>query len=78
MGGPGHSAYPLIGDAINVESRLQGEAPVGGVLIGEETGRQLPPSAIVAPRHGLRVKGTRAAVDAFVLRSLPHVSSRAR
>jgi adenylate cyclase len=37
IGGEGHVAYPLVGDTINTGSRLEGVAPVGGVLIGAET-----------------------------------------
>ena len=43
LGGPGRVAYEVIGDTINVGSRLESEAPVGGVLIGSETFRRLPP-----------------------------------
>ena len=42
MGGQGFVAYVVVGDTVNTGSRLEGEAPVDGVLIGEETYRQLP------------------------------------
>jgi len=71
LGGPGHVAYEVIGDTINVGSRLESEAPVGGVLVGSETFRQLPPHSIVEARPGLRVKGKQAPVDAYVVHSVP-------
>src|SRR5262249_107331 len=37
IGGQGHVAYPLVGDTVNTGARLEGLAPPGGVLIGEET-----------------------------------------
>ena len=37
VGSHGHVAYPSVGDTVNVGSRLEGLAPAGGVLIGEET-----------------------------------------
>src|SRR5207248_7932053 len=63
IGGEGHLAYPLVGDTINTGSRLEGLAPVGGVLIGTGTYERLPDGAVVEPRAGLRVKGKDEAVD---------------
>ena len=71
MGGRGHVAYSVLGDCVNVGARLEAHAPVGGVLIGAETYRRLPDGAAAEPMPGLRVKGKDAAVDAFVLLSLP-------
>lgn len=71
IGGYGHVAYPLVGDTINTGSRLESLAPIGGVLIGEETYEQLPDGTLVEPRVGLRVKGKDTLVDAYVLLGLP-------
>jgi class 3 adenylate cyclase len=71
IGGDGYVAYPLVGDTINTGARLEGLAPVGGVLIGAETYGQLPDGAVVEPRAGLRVKGKDDAVDAYALLALP-------
>jgi adenylate cyclase len=71
IGGEGHVAYPAVGDTINTGARLEGLAPVGGVLIGAETFERLPDGAVVEPRAGLRVKGKDVAVDAYVLHALP-------
>jgi adenylate cyclase len=69
IGGAGHLSYPLVGDTINMGSRLEGLAPVGGVLIGAETFEQLPDGAVVEVR--LQVKGKDEAVDAYVLNACP-------
>ena len=71
LGGPGYVVYAVVGDTINVGARLETEAPVGGVLIGAETYRQLPPHADVEAWPGLEVKGKRAAVDAYLLTAIP-------
>jgi adenylate cyclase len=71
IGGQGHLAYPLVGDTINMGSRLEGLAPVGGVLIGAETYEQLPAGVVVEARSGLQVKGRDEAVDAYVLHACP-------
>jgi class 3 adenylate cyclase len=70
MGGHGHVAYTLVGDTINTGSRLEGQAPVGGVLIGAETYRLLPDGVVVESVPGLRVKGKDSVIEAYVLRSL--------
>jgi class 3 adenylate cyclase len=71
MGGQGYLVYAVVGDTINVGSRLEGAAPVGGVLIGAETYRRLPSQAIVESRPGLAFKGKQTPVDAYVLYSVP-------
>jgi adenylate cyclase len=71
MGGHGFVAYAVVGDTVNTGARLEGQAPVGGVLIGEGTQRLLPDGAVTTPVPGLRVKGKDAAIDAFVLEALP-------
>jgi adenylate cyclase len=71
VGGQGHVAYPLLGDAVNTGSRLEGLAPPGGVLIGSETYDQLPSGTVVEARRALRVKGKDKPVGAYVLVALP-------
>jgi class 3 adenylate cyclase len=71
MGGRGYVVYAVVGDTINVGSRLEAEAPLGGVLIGAETYRQLPLHAEAVGRPGLMVKGKQSPVDAYVLQALP-------
>jgi class 3 adenylate cyclase len=74
IGGPGHVAYPLVGDTVNTGARLEQLAPAGGVLIGESTYRRLPTGAVVAPRAGLGVKGKADPLDAYVLLALPQTA----
>ena len=71
LGGHGHVTYSAVGDSVNVGARLEALAPVGGVLIGDETYRRLPDGTIAEAMPGLRVKGKDTAVDAFVLHALP-------
>jgi class 3 adenylate cyclase len=71
IGGPGHVAYPMVGDTVNTAARLEQLAPAGGVLIGVSTYRQLPSDTVVTPKVGLRVKGKADPVDAYLLLALP-------
>jgi class 3 adenylate cyclase len=75
MGGRGYVAYAVVGDMVNLASRLETNAPVGSVLIGEETYHRLP-GATVDVLPPLRVKGRGEAVNAFVLRDLPTAAPR--
>jgi adenylate cyclase len=75
LGGHGFVAYAVIGDMVNTASRLEGQAPVGGVLIGAETCRALPEGSVVEAVPALRVKGRQEPVDAYRLSSLPLPSS---
>ena len=71
LGGHGLVSYAVIGDTVNTGSRLEGQAPVGGVLIGAETYRRLPAGTEVEPMPNLTVKGKESPIDAYLLRSLP-------
>jgi class 3 adenylate cyclase len=71
LGGHGHVAYSLIGDTINLGSRLEGKAPVGAVVIGADTYRQLPDGAVVEAMSGVQVKGKEAPQMAYVLHAMP-------
>jgi len=71
MGGDGFVTYIVVGDTVNTASRLENEAPEGGVLIGVETRRALPEESVVEAVPRLCVKGKQKAVEAYLLRALP-------
>jgi adenylate cyclase len=66
----GHRKHGVVGDVVNLAARLQSAAPVGSVLIGEETFRALGPSAVVEPMPPMAVKGKREPVRSYVLLDL--------
>ena len=46
-GASGHRKHGVVGDVVNVAARLEAEAPVGSILIGEATFRRLGGGAVV-------------------------------
>jgi adenylate cyclase len=68
VGGPrGHRKHGVVGDTVNLASRLQAASPVGQVVVGAETMRRLPPGAVVERLPELLVKGKAEPVEAYVL-----------
>jgi adenylate cyclase len=66
----GHRKHGVVGDVVNLAARLQAAAPVGGILIAQETFAELGARAIVEPVPALRVKGKREPVTAYLLHGL--------
>jgi class 3 adenylate cyclase len=73
----GHRKHGVIGDVVNLASRLESAAPVGGVLIADATFRELGARAVVEAIPPLHVKGKRDPVTAYVLHRLAAQPPRA-
>ncbi|HEU5143885.1 MAG TPA: adenylate/guanylate cyclase domain-containing protein [Dermatophilaceae bacterium] len=75
LGSTGGRTHTVIGDVVNVASRLEGQAPVGGVALSAAT-LALLPGAQVEPLGSLELKGRAEPVEAFALVSLPEGPKR--
>ena len=71
VGGEGKREYATLGDAINLGSRLEGQARPGQVVVGAETYKALPNGTQVEPLGNVQVKGKDAPVEAYVVVALP-------
>lgn len=60
-------AFTVMGDAVNVASRLEHAAPVGSILIGEATRAGLGDSFRVRQRRSVRIRGKDAPVRSYVV-----------
>ncbi len=66
LGSAGGRTHTVIGDVVNVASRLEGRAPVGGVAVSAAT-LALLEGARVEPLGSLELKGREHPVEAFAL-----------
>ena len=62
---------------MNLAARLQAAAPVGGVLIADETFRELGAEAVVEAVPPMQVKGKREPVTAYRLHRLTAPTAKA-
>jgi adenylate cyclase len=66
LGAESGRSYTVIGDTVNLAARLEAQAPSGRVVSGAETLRALPGVRVEA-LEGIRVKGRRESVDAYLV-----------
>jgi adenylate cyclase len=71
LGSEGGRTWTVIGDTVNVASRIEGQAPVGHVAVTSDTLALLPPDTSTEPIGPLRLKGKEEPVDAYVVVALP-------
>ena len=62
--------YTAMGDAVNLASRLEHAAPVGGILISHDTYRHVRGLFDVQPQAPLTVKGKTEPVQTYVVRGI--------
>jgi adenylate cyclase len=69
LGAQGGRTHTIVGDTVNIASRIEHEAPAGGVAIGPDT-KALLPHADTTPLGELQLKGKRDPLQVHVLTSL--------
>lgn len=67
LGTGGGRTYTVIGDTVNVASRIEHRAPIGGVAIAASTRARLGDAAVTEPLGALQVDGRDAPVEAHLL-----------
>jgi adenylate cyclase len=78
VGDRGHRIHGVFGDTVNLGSRLEGQAPAGGVVIAGATRARLPEDVLVQALPPLQVKGKAEPVTAYVLESMASSHSAGR
>ena len=65
LGGDSHQSYTVMGDAVNVASRLESSCPIGSILISESTHEHVRGIYNSRQQEPLRVKGKSAPLTTF-------------
>jgi adenylate cyclase len=69
LGAQGGRTHTIVGDAVNIASRIEGQAPTGGVAIGPDT-KTLLPDAVTTPLGRLQLKGRQEPLEVHLLTAL--------
>lgn len=67
IGSEGRLQYGVTGDTVNLAKRLQGLAPIGGVLISHATYRHVRQVFSVLPQKPIQVKGKTDPVQTYIV-----------
>jgi class 3 adenylate cyclase len=69
LGAQGGRTHTIVGDTVNIASRIEGQAPTGGVAIGPDT-KALLPDAATTPLGRLQLKGKQEPLEVHLLTAL--------
>jgi class 3 adenylate cyclase len=69
LGAAGGRTHTIVGDTVNIASRIESTAPIGGVAIGPDT-KALLQDAVTTPIGTLHLKGRQEPLQVYLLTSL--------
>lgn len=69
IGSPTRKEFTVIGDTVNLASRLQVNAPPGKIMVGEITYQKIKANFTFAYPRKLKIKGKKDLITAYILKS---------
>jgi adenylate cyclase len=69
IGSPARKEFTVIGDTVNLASRLQVNAPTGEIMVGEKTYQKIKDNFTFTHSRKLKIKGKKDLINAYTLKS---------
>lgn len=69
IGSPTRKEFTVIGDTVNLASRLQVNAPTGEIMVGERTYQKIKDNFTFTHSRKLKIKGKKDLINAYTLKS---------
>jgi adenylate cyclase len=68
IGSPTRKEFTVIGDTVNLASRLQVNAPTGEIMVGEGTYQKIKDNFTFTPSRKLKIKGKKDLINVYILK----------
>lgn len=68
IGSPTRKEFTVIGDTVNLASRLQVNAPTGEIMVGERTYQKIKDNFTFTPSRKLKIKGKKDLINVYILK----------
>jgi len=75
IGSPTRKEFTIIGDTVNLASRLQTNVKPGEILVGEKTYQRVKDNFIFSRPHKLKIKGKQNLITAYIIKGIKKITT---